>query len=165
MYEKGMSVIVASVIRNHPNALSPRLKSLNYLNNILAKLEAIDANVSEAIMLNHEGNVAECTADNIFIVRNGQVQTPQTNDGILEGVTRRVMLELCAACKFPQLRKPCSVTIYTSPTNVFSPVPEPKSWPSPASTDAPSPMANPAQLRASCLRHSIVGCASDSDWL
>ena len=105
MYEKGMSVITSSVIRNHPNALSPRLKSLNYLNNILAKLEAIDAQVPEAIMLNHEGNVAECTADNIFIVRNGQVQTPQTNDGILEGVTRRVMLELCASLGVPAIEK------------------------------------------------------------
>jgi len=105
MYEKGMSVITSSVIRNHPNALSPRLKSLNYLNNILAKLEAIDANVPEAIMLNHEGNVAECTADNIFIVRTGQVQTPQTNDGILEGVTRRVMLELCQSLQIPAIEK------------------------------------------------------------
>jgi branched-chain amino acid aminotransferase len=97
MYENGMAVIVSSVMRNHPNALSPRLKSLNYLNNILAKLEAVDAGVPEAVMLNHEGNVAECTADNVFIVRDGQVQTPQTSDGILEGVTRRVMLELCRA--------------------------------------------------------------------
>jgi len=105
VYAKGMSVITSSVIRNHPNALSPRLKSLNYLNNILAKLETIDANVPEAIMLNHEGNVAECTADNIFIVRNGQVQTPQTNDGILEGVTRRVMLELCAGLAIPAVEK------------------------------------------------------------
>ena len=66
------------VIRNHPNALSPRIKSLNYLNNILAKIEANDAGVPEAIMLNHEGNVAECTADNIFIVRGGKVLTPTT---------------------------------------------------------------------------------------
>src|SRR3954447_19685865 len=78
MYEKGMAVITASVIRNHPNAISPRVKSLNYLNNILARIEAADAGVSEAIMLNHEGNVAECTADNIFIVRNGTVYTPTT---------------------------------------------------------------------------------------
>jgi branched-chain amino acid aminotransferase len=105
MYEKGMSVITASVIRNHPNSLSPRLKSLNYLNNILAKIEAIDAGVPEAIMLNHEGNVAECTADNIFIVRSGQVQTPQTCDGILEGVTRRVMLELCRENQIPCVEK------------------------------------------------------------
>jgi branched-chain amino acid aminotransferase len=95
MYEKGMAVITSSVVRNHPNAIPPRVKSLNYLNNILAKLEAIDAGVPEAIMLNHEGNVAECTADNIFIVRDAQVQTPQTCDGILEGITRRVMLQLC----------------------------------------------------------------------
>src|SRR3954469_23527722 len=83
MYDNGMAVITASVIRNHPNALSPRIKSLNYLNNILAKIEAVDAGVPEAIMLNHEGNVAECTADNVFIVRGGQVQTPTTYDGIL----------------------------------------------------------------------------------
>src|SRR5437588_8066274 len=88
MYDKGMAVITASVIRNHPNALSPRIKSLNYLNNILAKLEAQDAGVPEAIMLNHEGNVAECTGDNIFIVRAGQVLTPTTADAILEGEHR-----------------------------------------------------------------------------
>ncbi|HXE53294.1 MAG TPA: branched-chain-amino-acid transaminase [Tepidisphaeraceae bacterium] len=105
MYEKGMAVITASTIRNHPNAMPPRVKSLNYLNNILAKLEAIDAGVSEAIMLNHEGNVAECTADNIFIVRSGQLQTPQTCDGILEGVTRRVILELAAKLQVPAVEK------------------------------------------------------------
>jgi branched-chain amino acid aminotransferase len=95
MYEKGMPVITSSIIRNHPNALSARVKSLNYLNNIMAKLEAIDAGVPEAVMLNHEGNVAECTADNIFIVKNCTVYTPTTSDGILEGVTRDVILKLC----------------------------------------------------------------------
>ena len=105
MYEKGMAVITSSIIRNHPSALSPRVKSLNYLNNILAKLEAIDAGVPEAIMCNHEGNVAECTADNIFIVRLGQVQTPQTHDGVLEGVTRRVMLHLCGKLQIPCVEK------------------------------------------------------------
>ncbi|HSH94900.1 MAG TPA: branched-chain-amino-acid transaminase [Roseimicrobium sp.] len=95
MYEKGMAVITSSYIRNHPNATSPRIKSLNYLNNILAKIEANDAGVPEAVMLNHEGNVAECTADNIFIVRNGHVLTPAMTDGILEGVTRNVIMELC----------------------------------------------------------------------
>jgi branched-chain amino acid aminotransferase len=95
MYEKGMAVITASVIRNHPNAVSPRVKSLNYLNNILAKIEAVDAGVSEAIMLNHDGNVAECTADNIFIVRDEVVYTPASHDGILEGVTRGVIIDLC----------------------------------------------------------------------
>lgn len=105
MYENGMAIITSSVIRNHPNAISPRVKSLNYLNNILAKLEAIDAGVPEAVMLNHEGNVTECTADNIFIVRSGQVQTPTTADGILEGVTRKVMLELCRKLQIPCIEK------------------------------------------------------------
>lgn len=105
MYEKGMAIITASVIRNHPNAVSPRIKSLNYLNNILAKIEALDAGVPEAIMLNHEGNVAECTGDNIFIVRDGVVQTPTTHDGILEGITRRVILELCHRLNIPCVEK------------------------------------------------------------
>ena len=101
MYEKGMAVITATVIRNHPNALSPRIKSLNYLNNILAKIEAVDAGVPEAIMLNHEGNVAECTGDNIFVVRGGAVLTPGTADGILEGITRKVIIELCRKLGVP----------------------------------------------------------------
>jgi len=105
MYDKGMAVITASVMRNHPNALSPRVKSLNYLNNILARIEANDAGVPEAVMLNHLGNVSECTADNIFIVRDGQVQTPDTADGILEGVTRRVMIALCHDQKIPCVEK------------------------------------------------------------
>ena len=105
MYEKGMSIITSSVIRNHPNALSARIKSLNYLNNILAKIEANDAGASEAVMLNHEGNVSECTADNIFIVREGQVQTPTPSDGILEGVTRKVMLQLCRRMQIPAVEK------------------------------------------------------------
>src|SRR5947207_11351054 len=105
MYEKGIAVITSSYIRNHPNACSPRIKSLNYLNNVLAKIEANDAGVPEAIMLNHEGNVAEATADNVFIVRGGLVQTPTTTDGILEGVTRRVILQLCARHGIPCVEK------------------------------------------------------------
>jgi branched-chain amino acid aminotransferase len=105
MYEKGMSIITASVTRTHANSLSPRIKSLNYLNNILAKIEAVDAGVPEALMLNHEGNVAECTADNVFIVRGGTVMTPCTNDGILEGVTRSVMIELCKKLSVPCIEK------------------------------------------------------------
>lgn len=101
MYEKGMAVITASVIRNHANALSPRIKSLNYLNNIMAKIEASDAGVPEAIMLNGEGNVAECTADNIFIVQDGRVMTPTITDGILEGITRALILRLCHQMKIP----------------------------------------------------------------
>lgn len=104
-YEKGMAVITASVIRNHPNAISPRVKSLNYLNNILARIEAADAGVPEAIMLNHDGNVAECTADNIFIVKHGQLQTPTTTDGILEGITRAVILDLSRKLGIPTIEK------------------------------------------------------------
>lgn len=105
MYEKGMAIITASIIRNHPNALSPRIKSMNYLNNILAKIEAIDAGVSEAIMLNQEGNVSECTGDNIFIVKAGTVYTPTTSDGILEGITRKVVMTLCDKLKIPCMEK------------------------------------------------------------
>jgi branched-chain amino acid aminotransferase len=104
-YEKGMAIITATVIRNHPNALSPRIKSLNYLNNILAKIEAADAGVNEALMLNGEGNVAECTADNIFIVQDGRVLTPTTADGILEGITRAVIIRLCDQMQIPCVEK------------------------------------------------------------
>lgn len=93
-YTKGMAVITSSVVRNHPNAVSPRIKSLNYLNNILAKIEAIAAGVPEAIMFNHVGFVAECTGDNLFIIRNGEVLTPGAHEGMLEGITRGVVLEL-----------------------------------------------------------------------
>lgn len=94
MYTTGMPVIVSSVTRNLNNAMPPRIKSLNYLNNILGKVEAIDAGCPEAIMLNHMGNVAEATGDNVFIVRDGQLQTPPTSAGILEGITRRTVIRL-----------------------------------------------------------------------
>jgi branched-chain amino acid aminotransferase len=95
MYQNGVSAIVSSIPRMHPNSLSPRVKSLNYLNNILAKIEANDAGVSEAIMLNHQGTVAEGTAENIFVVRDGVVSTPGLADSVLEGVTRGAMIDLC----------------------------------------------------------------------
>jgi branched-chain amino acid aminotransferase len=98
-YEKGMRVITASIIRNHPNALNPRIKSLNYLNNILAKIEADRAGVPEAIMLNHIGEIAECTADNIFLVKHGILRTPHLAAGILEGVTRNAVIELARAAR------------------------------------------------------------------
>lgn len=94
LYENGLKIITASTIRNHPAALSPRIKSLNYLNNILAKIEGTDADSLEALMLNHRGEVAECTGDNIFIVKNGVLKTPSIDAGILEGVTRNVVMEL-----------------------------------------------------------------------
>ncbi|NLK42632.1 MAG: branched-chain-amino-acid transaminase [Planctomycetes bacterium] len=93
-YEAGMKVISASTIRNHPMALPPQIKSLNYLNNILAKIEAVEAGHGEAIMYNHLGYVAEATGDNIFIVKGGTVQTPPIQAGSLDGITRRVVIRL-----------------------------------------------------------------------
>ena len=101
MYDAGMSVITSSYIRNHPNSTPARIKSLNYLNNVLAKIEANDAGVPEAIMLNHLGNVAECTADNLFVVRDGLITTPGKDQCVLEGVTRGVIMKLCARHGIP----------------------------------------------------------------
>jgi len=94
LYEQGLEIITASTIRNHPAALSPRIKSLNYLNNILAKLEGLQAGCVEALMLNHKGEVAECTGDNIFLVRDGVLMTPPMDAGILGGITRDAVIEL-----------------------------------------------------------------------
>lgn len=94
LYEQGMEIITASTIRNHPAALSPRIKSLNYLNNIMAKVEGTDQGAPEALMLNHKGDVAECTGDNIFIIKNGTLRTPTRDSGILDGVTRNVVIQL-----------------------------------------------------------------------
>ena len=93
-YEKGMALVTASTIRNHPNALAARIKSLNYLNNIMAKMEGTDAGFEEALMLNHQGEVAECTGDNIFIVKNRILRTPPPEAGILEGITRGAVIRL-----------------------------------------------------------------------
>jgi branched-chain amino acid aminotransferase len=105
MYRSGMAIITASTIRNHPNSLSPKIKSLNYLNNILAKWEAIDAGVPEAVMLNHLGYVCECTGDNIFIVRAGQLVTPAEESGVLVGVTRQTVMSLARAAGIPVIEK------------------------------------------------------------
>jgi len=94
LYEKGMKVISATTVRNHPLALPPQVKSLNYLNNILAKIEALDNNVPEAIMYNHEGYVAEATGDNVFIVKTDVIYTPPIEVGALEGITRAVVIRL-----------------------------------------------------------------------
>ncbi|MGH7223818.1 MAG: branched-chain-amino-acid transaminase, partial [Gemmataceae bacterium] len=99
LYDKGLRVVTASIIRNHPNALNPRIKSLNYLNNILAKIEAVRAGCQEAIMLNHNGEVAECTGDNIFVVKHGLLRTPHLVAGVLEGITRNAVMELARAAK------------------------------------------------------------------
>ncbi len=100
-YEKGLPIITASTIRNHPAALSPRIKSLNYLNNIMAKMEGLQAGCVEALMLNHKGEVAECTGDNIFIVKNGRLLTPPKDAGILEGITRNAVIELAKIAGIP----------------------------------------------------------------
>lgn len=94
LYEKGLEVITVPTRRNIVEGVNPRIKSLNYLNNVLAKIEANLAGVSEAIMLNSEGYVTECTGDNIFIVKKGEVITPPSYLGILEGITRNAVLEL-----------------------------------------------------------------------
>ncbi|MFT5524076.1 MAG: branched-chain amino acid aminotransferase [Pirellulaceae bacterium] len=93
-YENGLEIITVSTIRNHPAALSPRIKSLNYLNNILAKIEGLQAGCEEAMMLNHKGEVSECTGDNIFLVSNGELLTPPINAGILEGITRQAVIDI-----------------------------------------------------------------------
>ncbi len=94
LYEKGLEIVTVSVIRNHPAALNARIKSLNYLNNILAKIEGLQAGCIEALMLNHKGEVAECTGDNIFLVRDGALLTPGLDAGILGGITRQAVIEL-----------------------------------------------------------------------
>lgn len=94
-YEKGIKIVTASTIRNPSDSLSPRVKSLNYLNNIMAKIEAYYAGCEEALMLNHKGDVCECTGDNIFIIKNGKLMTPPINACILEGITRNTVLEIC----------------------------------------------------------------------
>lgn len=96
-YEKGLEVITVPTRRNVPEALSPRIKSLNYLNNILAKIEAGLIGVQEAIMLTHDGFVAEATGDNIFIVKEGTLITPPPHLGILKGITRDAVMELARA--------------------------------------------------------------------
>lgn len=101
IYENGLELATVSTIRNHPNALNPRIKSLNYLNNIMAKVEGQLAGCLEALMLNHQGEVAECTGDNIFIVKKGVLKTPPVDAGILEGITRNAVLELSQKAKIP----------------------------------------------------------------
>ena len=95
MYQNGLEVIIAEHVRISPNMLPPAVKSMNYLNNILANIEATKAGVGEAIMLNAAGEVAEATGDNIFIVQNGVVATPPPEAGILVGITRKVVCGLC----------------------------------------------------------------------
>ncbi|HCE06248.1 MAG TPA: branched-chain-amino-acid transaminase [Verrucomicrobiales bacterium] len=93
-YKKGLEIVTVPTTRNHTNAVNPAIKSLNYLNNILAKIEAINAGCVEAIMLNSQGFVAECTGDNVFMLKGGQLLTPPLAAGALYGITRGVAIEL-----------------------------------------------------------------------
>jgi branched-chain amino acid aminotransferase len=93
-YEQGLKIVTAATQRVQSAALSPRIKSLNYLNNIMAKLEGLRAGCVEALMLNHKGEVAECTGDNVFVVRSGILLTPPPDAGILEGITRNAVMDL-----------------------------------------------------------------------
>ncbi|MEM9478539.1 MAG: branched-chain-amino-acid transaminase [Verrucomicrobiota bacterium] len=95
-YEHGLKVVTCSTRRPAPAALSPAVKSLNYLNNVMAKVEAINAGAEEGLMLNEQGYVAECTGDNVFILKNGDILTPPVSSGSLEGITRDVIFEIAA---------------------------------------------------------------------
>lgn len=107
-YRNGLAVITVATRRNVPEAVSPKIKSLNYLNNILAKIEANNAGVLEAIMLSADGWVAECTGDNIFIVKGGKLLTPPTHIGALDGITRNTVMGLAG-----ELGIPCTETLFT----------------------------------------------------
>ncbi|MDX2016253.1 MAG: branched-chain-amino-acid transaminase [Planctomycetota bacterium] len=120
LYETGMKVVVAKRPRVPIACLDPRIKSLNYLNNILAKVEAIDAGCLEAIMLNLDGEVSECTGDNIFVIKDGVVYTPPSDAGILEGITRQfVMRELCPQAGIACYEKSMRVEDVLSADEVF----------------------------------------------
>jgi branched-chain amino acid aminotransferase len=94
LYQRGMDIITVPTTRNLHGALNPAIKSLNYLNNILAKIEANNGGCEEAVMLNAEGFVTECTGDNLFIVKNGELFTPPLSAGALYGITRQTVIEL-----------------------------------------------------------------------
>jgi branched-chain amino acid aminotransferase len=101
LYENGLEIATVATIRNHPAALNPRIKSLNYLNNILAKIEGIQQGCLESLMLNHKGEIAECSGDNIFVVKHGVLRTPPIDAGILEGITRDTVIDLAKEAKVP----------------------------------------------------------------
>lgn len=101
MYEQGLEIITVPTIRNLPEALNPQIKSLNYLNNILAKIEAVNAGYQEAIMLDSMGYIAECTGENIFLVKRNELYTPPQCMGTLRGITRDTVLELARNLNIP----------------------------------------------------------------
>ena len=100
-YDNGLSVVSVASRRNTPDALDPRIKSMNYLNNVLVKIEAAQAGVLEALMLNQQGYVCEGSGDNVFVVKDGKVLTPPSYLGALEGITRNSVIELCERLSIP----------------------------------------------------------------
>lgn len=115
LYENGLPIITASTRRNLPTAIDPKIKSLNYLNNILAKIEAKQAGMVEALMLNAEGYVAEATGDNIFLVKNGILITPPTYIGALNGITRQAIIDLANKLKIEVKEVPFTLhDVYTA---------------------------------------------------
>ncbi len=104
-YEEGLKIVTVATRRNIPEAVNPRIKSLNYLNNILAKMEATRQGAIEAIMLNQDGYVAECTGDNLFIVKNGELITPPSYIGALEGITKDAVMEIARVLNVPVSEK------------------------------------------------------------
>jgi len=114
-YERGLRVITATTRKHRPDALSPQAKTLNYLNNILARIEANQAGVDEAIMLTADGFVSECSADNFYVVHDGTVWTAPAALGILQGVTRGVVFDLAAEAGIPIVEKPFTLhDVYTA---------------------------------------------------
>ncbi|MBI4388141.1 MAG: branched-chain-amino-acid transaminase, partial [Candidatus Omnitrophica bacterium] len=101
LYREGLAIITVPTVRNLPEAINPQIKSLNYLNNILAKIEANNSGYMEALMLNHQGYVAECTGDNIFIVKDRILVTPPVSVGALEGITRQTIIDLARRNDIP----------------------------------------------------------------
>ena len=105
-YQNGLEIVTASTMRMPSNVLSARVKSLNYLNNIMAKLEGLQAGCDEALLLNNKGEVAECTGDNIFIISNGVIYTPPKNADVLGGITRDAVIDLAAEAGIPLYEQP-----------------------------------------------------------
>lgn len=99
LYENGLAIITVPTRRNTPEALNPQIKSLNYLNNIMAKMEAVNSGAGEALMLNADGYVVECTGDNIFIVKDNKLLTPPSYLGVLSGITRKAIIKIAEALK------------------------------------------------------------------
>lgn len=106
LYETGIDIVTVATRRNRPDVLSPKVKSLNYLNNVLVRIEARLANVSEALMLNDQGYVAEGSADNVFIIKNNKILTPPGYVGALEGITRNAIIEIATELGYEVREEP-----------------------------------------------------------